>query len=232
MTQQVWMGRGRPDALTGWAQQVGRGRLTRSRVRIGSTVLVALAALAALTATFQTYADPRLLFMDVIAGAQASGYCCRGYYGVMSNMGAIGWALAAGVALFAALCLWARGGAHADGMLLGFGGVLSLALCLDDLLLLHESILPGWGVPQVVVLGGYALAGLAYAFAQRRRLFSRDGGFLLLAFLLLGGSMAVDVLLHSTQSWLVAAEDGLKFVGIYAWLAFHIDLAQRAVLEG
>lgn len=129
MTQQVWMGRGRPDALTGGAQQVGRGRLTRSRVRIGSTVLVALAALAALTATFQTYADPRLLFMDVIAGAQVSGYCCRGYYGVMSNMGAIGWALAAGVALFAALCLWARGGAHADGLLLGLA-VFSVWPCV------------------------------------------------------------------------------------------------------
>ena len=135
------------------------------------------------------------------------------------------------MALFVALCLWGRGGRTPTGAP-GAGGVLSLALCLDDLLLLHESILPGWGVPQVAVLGGYALAGLTYAFAQRRRVFSRDGGFLLLAFLLLGGSMAVDVLLHSTQSRVVAAEDGLKFVGIYAWLAFHIDLAQRAVLEG
>lgn len=230
MTQQTWMGSVRPDALAGGAPQAGRRRLTRRRVRAGSALLVLLAAAAALTATFQTYADPRLLFMDVIAGAQASGYCCRGYYGVMSNLGAIGWALAAGVALFAALCVWARGGTRADWLLLGFGGALSLALCMDDMLLLHESILPGWGVPQVAVLGGYALASLAYAFAQRRRLLSSDGAFLLLAFVLLGGSLAVDVLLHSTRSLVVAAEDGLKFVGIYAWLAFHIDFAQRAVL--
>lgn len=206
-------------------------RSTPRLMTIFSSLLVALATLAAAVASFQPFADPRLLFMDVIAGAQASGYCCRGYYGVMSSLGAISWALAAGTALFTALCLWSRGEAASRWSPLAFGGALSLALCLDDMLLLHESILPGWGLPQEVVLGAYGLAGMAYAFVQRRRLLSSEGAFLLLAFLLFGGSLAIDILLHSTESMAVAAEDSLKFVGIHAWLAFHIDQAQRAVLS-
>ena len=206
-------------------------RLTPRRMTLFCSLLVALAALAAAAATFQPFADPRLLFMDVIAGAQASGYCCRGYYGVMSSLGAVGWVLAAGVALFAALCLWTRSESATQYLPLAFGGALSLALCLDDMLLLHESILPGWGLQQEIVLAAYGLAGLVYAFVQRRILLLRDGTFLLLAYLLFSGSLAIDILLHSTQSLIVAAEDSLKFVGIYAWLAFHVDHAQRAVLK-
>ena len=102
-------------------------RSTPRLMTIFSSLLVALATLAAAAASFQPFADPRLLFMDVIAGAQASGYCCRGYYGVMSSLGAISWALAAGTALFAALCLWSRGEAASRWLSLAFGGALSLA---------------------------------------------------------------------------------------------------------
>ena len=101
-------------------------RPTPRLMTIFSSLLVALATLAAAVASFQPFADPRLLFMDVIAGAQASGYCCRGYYGVMSSLGAVGWVLAAGVALFAALCLWTRSESATQYLPLAFGGALSL----------------------------------------------------------------------------------------------------------
>lgn len=202
--------------------------LTRSQWSAGlSLLLVALAASLAALASYQPWVDPRLLFMDTPAAAEASGYCCRVYYGVMSHLGVVAWFLTAGASLFAALCLWSRGSRGADWRVLAAAGILSLVLGLDDLLLLHELVLPRLGIPQNVVLAAYVLLGGAYALLQRRRLLAREGAFLTLAFGLFALSLGTDIALHSIDSAVVMAEDGFKFVGIVSWMAFHVALAER-----
>lgn len=167
--------------------------------------------------------------MDTIAAADASGYCCRVYYGAMSHLGVVAWCLTAGASLFAALCLRVSGDREGRWLILLAAGALSLLLGLDDLLMIHELVAPGRGVRQEVVLAAYAAAVGAYVFLQRRVLLSSQGVFLALAILLFGFSLGIDVLVHSIESMVVMAEDGLKFIGIASWLAFHVDFAQRSV---
>lgn len=185
--------------------------------------------MVALVAALQPFVDPKLLFMDIIAASQEAGSCCRGYFGTMSQLGGLGWAVGAGAAALGALSLWSEGRDVSRWGLLGLGAILSAILCADDMLMLHESIFPGWGVPQVLVLGVYALAVGAYALAHGRRLLHSECRFLALALVLFGSSLGIDLFLHSTDSRIVSAEDGLKFVAIYAWAAFHISVAHRAI---
>jgi hypothetical protein len=195
-----------------------------------SISMVLGAAILAALASFQPWVDPRLLFMDVMAGADASGYCCRVYYGAMSHLGVVCWCLTAGALLFAALCLWASGGdAEGRWRLLLAAGSLSLFLGLDDLQMIHEMVLPGYGMRQEYVLAAYAVAVAGYVVFQRRLLLTRRGTFLTLALFLFGLSLGIDVLVHSIESLVVMAEDGLKFVGIVSWMVFHVDFAGRSV---
>ena len=194
-----------------------------------SIAMVVGAAVLAATASFQPWVDPRLLFMDTIAAADASGYCCRVYYGAMSHLGVVGWCLTAGASLFAALCLWVSGDREGRWLILLAAGALSLLLGLDDLLMIHELVAPGRGVRQEIVLAAYAAAVGGYVFLQRQILLSSQGVFLALAILMFGLSLGIDVLVHSIESMVVMAEDGLKFIGIASWLVFHVDLAQRSV---
>ncbi|GAA0870096.1 hypothetical protein GCM10009116_19320 [Brevundimonas basaltis] len=191
-----------------------------------SLAAVAAATLFVLVVALQPWAEPHLMFMDMIAAAEASGYCCRGYYGAVSQLGVMAWFLTAGVLLLAALCVATSGGRCG---LLAFAAVFSTLLGADDGLLLHESMLPGIGVPQFVVVGIYGLIALAYAWLQRHRMMMLDGAFLLLAFTLFALSLGIDQVLHTTDGHVVAVEDGLKFVGIVSWLAFHLDWAWRTV---
>ena len=189
-------------------------------------VLGAATAFAA-AAALQPWVDPRLLFMDPGAAAERSGDCCAAYYGLMSNLGVLGWTLTAGATLFAAALLHGRGARLAAFLPLGLAGAISLLFALDDLLTLHEVVLPRLGVPQVLVLG--TLAGLAgvYGLLQLRLLLSWGGAGLTLAFGLLAASLGVDVVLEDHGDGVRVLEDVFKFVGIAAWLAFHVHAAAR-----
>lgn len=192
-----------------------------------SLAVVGGAALLALAAGLQPWIDPRLLFMDMIAAAQASGYCCKVYWAFLSNLGVIAWCVAAAVAGFAALLLCSLGQRSRAALALALAGALSMTVALDDLLMLHESVLPGMGLSQTGILLLYAALGGGYALLQWRTLLSQDGGLLTLAMLLFGLSVGVDIVIHSTSSAVVAVEDGLKFVGVVSWMMFHILFALR-----
>lgn len=197
-----------------------------------SGLVVAGAALLAIGAGLQPWVDPKLLFMDMIAAAQASGYCCKVYWAFLSNLGVVAWCITAAVTGFAALLLWGGGKPSRAALALALAGALSLTIALDDLLMLHESVLPGFGLSQTAILLIYAGLGGAYALVQWRILLSEAGFLLVLAMGLFGLSVGVDVVVHSTSSAVVAIEDGLKFVGIVSWMMFHIVFALREASMG
>lgn len=202
-------------------------RLTGAGAVGGLVVLTA--AVLALAAATQPWVDPRLLFMDPVAAAERAGPdCCKAYYGLMSNLGVGAWTVAAAVSLFGAACALAAGRTTSVLAGLVFGGLLSALMALDDVLMLHEAVLPRFGVAQTAVLAGYAMLVAAYAFIQRGTLRTTLGAFLVVALAGFGASVGLDVFFEAEVSVRVA-EDVAKFVGVASWGSFHCILAYRVV---
>lgn len=174
----------------------------------------------------QPWFDPRLAFMDpIIAGQTAE--CCHLYYGSASNLGALYMAGAASACLLAAAALWPTGAGRGTGLFLLSAGALSAWLCLDDLFLLHEGVLPKLGVPQTAALGLDGLLLAAYLVAFRRRLLTGEAPLLGLALAFFALSAGLDVVLHSPS--VVAVEDGAKLLGLACWAGFHWRAALDAL---
>jgi len=212
--------------------QISASRMPRvDGITLAGLAALAAAAALAVAAALQPWADPRLLFMDTVAAADRADYCCRVYYGAMSHLGVVVWAFAAAVSLFGAACLLALRDRSTVVLALSVAGAISLVLVFDDLLMLHETVLPKLGVPQNLVLALYAALGGSYALLQWRTLLSFSGLFLALSLAMFGGSLELDVAWEGGGDRVRVAEDVFKFVGITAWAVFHGELAFRAVVS-
>jgi cytochrome bd-type quinol oxidase subunit 2 len=129
--------------------------------------------------------------------------------GVISRLTNLCWAVAAAVNAMAARV---AAGRQRRALLLLAG--LCAVLALDDTMLVHDSIMPGHGVPEDLLLLVYAVAGLALAVLWVRTSWRREvvGAFFAGA-AALGLSVAADVV-HSLP---FLVEDGAKLTGIVAW---------------
>ena len=187
-----------------------------------SVVLPVVVLLAA--AALQPWLPPSDLMRDsqVIA---ARHHAVSPAYGLVSNLGIVVLALSSGAAVTARLVLrearapWPR--------LLLWMAVVSLALVLDDLLLLHEAAtFASW--IGAVVAAAYGFAFLRFVL-EFRTLIVRDleVGLLALAVGSFGVSAATDLLVAATQAS-VLVEDGAKLLGLVAWSAFVLRTALAA----
>ena len=112
--------------------------------------------------------------------------------------------------------------------LLGWIAVLSLALVLDDLLLLHEAATFGPSAGALFA-AAYGLAFLRFVVRFRDAIVhDLDVGLLLLAVGSLGVSVVTDVVVAPTQAS-VLLEDGAKLLGLVAWSAFALRTALFAL---
>jgi hypothetical protein len=183
-------------------------------------VVIVLAA-----AAMQPWLPPSHLLRDsqVVAIAHGSPHAA---YGLVSNLGILVMALTSGAALLGWTVLRATPGTMRP--LLGWAGLLTLALVLDDLLLLHETFtFATW----TRVLFGAAYAGAFAWFLLRFRATIRerlDIGLLALSGVALGASLLVDAVLEPTQ-FSVLVEDGAKLLGFAAWSAFVVRAALLAL---
>lgn len=197
-------------------------------------LLYAAALLAPLTISavfaFQPWVEPRWAFMDTISAADLSGEV-RLYYGFVSNLGVLGMAATAAVALFAAACRSAQGASEGMAFLLG-AGLVSGWLALDDLYLLHEALLPRAGVRQEIGVAFAGLLVLGHVVVHRRRILAAEWPLMMAALLGFGASAGLDLVVHTTRGPWIVAEDAAKFVAIGAWTAFHVDAALRLVTGG
>ena len=198
------------------------------RQSIVETVLVLAPAILLIYAIFmQTRFDPRWAFLDPIIAGEMSGDCCRIYFGFMSNIGALIWAGAASITLFTALLLLRIGKRPAETLCMAYAGILTGLLCIDDMFLVYEGLSPILSVPQTLTIGVYGLMTLSYLIICRHILLRGNVLLLLAALGFFGISALVDLVLPSTESIVVVAEDAAKFLGICAWAGFHIMLAYR-----
>ena len=105
---------------------------------------------------------------------------------------------------------------------LGAAGLLTGLLAVDDLFLVHENVLPAFGVPQPVTYGAYAALGLAYLLVSWREILRHNVVLLGAAIVLLGTSALIDWFVHSDHPSRILLEDGAKLAGICAWAGFHV----------
>lgn len=196
------------------------GLLACAALAVGSMLLVGMAAL-------QSAADlpPGTLSRDPLAHAGVDALS-----GLQSNAGALLWFGAASVAVFVAIASW-RSTRPADLLWLG---LLAALLAVDDLLMLHEALLPRFfGLGETIIIAGYGAAAASILWLHRLVLATRTGVMTLLAgFGCLALSVVVDAFQHRWDSpWRIFVEDGTKLLGIVAWSIYLVGSA-AAVVRG
>lgn len=115
--------------------------------------------------------------------------------------------------------------------------VLCIFLGFDDVMMVHDAVLPGAGIPENAALGAYALLGVALvAWAFRPLLAERLGLTFLVGLALLGGSLGGDVvesLFEEDRPRLANAighgEDVVKFLAYAALCHLCVLLARRVM---
>jgi hypothetical protein len=180
----------------------------------------------------QPWIDPAMLLRDPLAVAElVPAGCCKVYYGAVSSLGVLLWAAGAAICLFAAcLVLALRRGFYALAFLVS-GGLLTGFLAIDDLFLVHENVLPAFGVPEPVTYGAYLAAGLGYLAVSWRQIMAHDYALFFAAAGLLVLSAMIDWQFHSEHPLRIVLEDGAKFAGIFAWVTFHATAAGRILAD-
>lgn len=153
------------------------------------------------------------------------------YAGAVSNLGILFWAAGAAVCFFVpTLGRISRGSAEFPvGLFLTFG-LLTVALMLDDLFLLHERALPlHLGLDERWLMATYALLLIGIFGVYHRAILRSEFVLLGLSFLFFATSLAVDLLprfLPQPHFF----EDGSKLVGIVCWTTWVWRTARHALV--
>ncbi len=181
------------------------------------------------------------LFRDTIVVAEEYPGCCHVYDGLISNLGILLWWAAASITAFAALVAACLSSRLYEILALAMAAVFSAWLALDDLFMLHETVLPLIGLPQPATYALYGAIACAYIALSWRVVLTASPMFLLMAISSLGLSISIDILseheMGAISHWLQAnqrteflLEDGFKFLGIGFWCCLHMAAAMN-VLE-
>jgi hypothetical protein len=156
-------------------------------------------------------------------------------WGIFSYFGILMWAAGTACCLVAWTFLTRTSRSHPLRPWFLASAVLSGALTIDDTFLVHDVVLSDYaGIPEVLVLLGYAAAIGWYFIRFRRELLDRaDSAVFLASVLLLGSSLAIDVAIQVIGSFPLAStiEDLPKLLGITAWVYFFYRATLEVVTE-
>lgn len=170
------------------------------------------------------------------------------WIGLFSNVGIFIWWIAGAICVFTALVLWRQPGQGRIAAFLLSWGVLTGVLALDDFFMFHEWVVSTYlPVAEDVLLALYPPIMLALVVIFRREILATRFPALMLAFGCLGASALIDVI--GTERFVQAGiplrvvwhlayvvEDGLKLVGLIAWLHYFgltsFDALRRALGSG
>lgn len=150
--------------------------------------------------------------------------------GFLSQVGLFLWAAAAAVCLFCFGVVRGRPGLTLRARFFLASGALTLLLGLDDAFQLHELVFPALGIPQNVVLAGYAFLTLGYLVGFSKVIFDTEYAALGIALAFFAVSATLDVAPISGVD-LVFYEDGAKLVGNVAWVAYFFSVGAGAVSQ-
>lgn len=178
----------------------------------------------------QPWFDRWLIYVDPLLAAEMTEACCDRSLGMASNIGVLYWAAGASCCALAAAVLWGSAAPRSKVVMLTQAALFIAYLGVDDLIMLHDSVYPRIGVPEMATFGVYGLLALGYLLANWRMilgeepaLFAAAAGFLVL-------SLAVDASGNDEKLlWKQLLEESAKLMGIAGWCVWHIRLAYRAV---
>jgi hypothetical protein len=185
--------------------------------------------LALLAATLiQPWLDWPLLFRDPVIAA----YALAGrwtpeararplWVGAMSTVGGVGLTLTVGALLLLCMAASLSGGDRRLAVFAASGAALTFALTLDETLMLHEMLEERVAGSEPWVLLAQAAVVAVYLLAFRRELAGVAPALTAYAVRLFALSALIDVALPYSPL-IVRAEDGLKFLAIFAWSRAHL----------
>lgn len=150
------------------------------------------------------------------------------YYGAISSVFCVFWMSAASICLFSAMLCRHRDGASRTVRSLVLIGLLTMALGMDDLLMLHEEMGPSAGIPETAFYLVYAVLGFVW-FVFSLALIAQTNWLLLFAGIGgLAGSILFDTMVpHFTGQMMV--EDSFKIFGIIFWTAYLLTFSWTAL---
>lgn len=144
--------------------------------------------------------------------------------GMFSHLGVLGLTAVAAVCLFGRTLIRASHPTdESAASVLGIVALLSIALALDDLFLLHERLFRhGLGLSETVIYLGYGLLGLVIVWKLKAQAFTRGFLALWIAVALLSLMALVDKLekVVGTPALLLLTEEVSKLVGFVVWSCF------------
>ncbi|MCP5027386.1 MAG: hypothetical protein GY929_13980 [Actinomycetia bacterium] len=149
------------------------------------------------------------------------------YAGLISNLGAIGWTVAAAAAAGAAFVARVGGRPRSTITFLRGGALVGAMLLVDDLFQVHQRLVPrevGLSKPivlliEVVLAGGWVISSYPELKRTRWHLLVMAGG----AFFI---SLVVDQLISGPEAGArILVEDGAKFLGVLAWALYFVRTA-------
>jgi hypothetical protein len=169
---------------------------------------------------------PRDLYRDPIAIGHLPLYS-----GLISDIGCMMMTATAAFALLTYASLSAEERTQRRFIL--WGGLLSLLLASDDLLLFHDGYFPRFGVSEAVTQIVYALLMLSWLVLSRESLLKTgaNGVLLLLGLAGLGASAAFDMA-EDIVPTLGVLEEPSKQMGILFWMMFFFRTCLAIIRDG
>lgn len=175
--------------------------------------------------TIQPWAPVADLLRDPLAVAEMSEKCCKLYFGAVSTLGSLLWFMTGAICLFAGAVLMVLDYSNRQADFMISAGLFTGWLGADDLFMIHDHVLPEFGVPQLVTYAVYGLLALAFLALYWREIIGSRVAVFLTAGMLLAASVGIDVFIHDDHPLRIVFEDGAKLIGIALWGAFHVAAA-------
>lgn len=160
------------------------------------------------------------------------------FAGFMAQFAAILWSASLTLCFFGLYVLSRQSGSLTSSKrLLLHGGILTLALLLDDVFLFHEEIAPLYlRINEELVVASYGILGVIFVFANWKEILSSEYLILTLALGLFGFSILLDALpvkdfnlRYFWEQLEIYLEDGSKFAGIATWLTYFARYIEQRI---
>jgi len=145
------------------------------------------------------------------------------YAGIVSNLGIILWCSTGAVCFLVYTSTRCLTGPLYPPRFFLWSGLITALLLADDFFLLHERALPlAFSIDEKYIFAVYGLCTALYLVAYRATLLQTDYLLLVIAFVLFGSSLVVDIVPYRIMPQPHFFEDGGKFAGIAGWTGYYV----------
>jgi hypothetical protein len=171
---------------------------------------------------------PDIMFDDTMSFVDFKTYTIPPYLSIFSYLGFMFWFFGSGFCMVGILIIRRidqASSSRAVYFLAALAG-MGLIMGLDDMLRLHENVIPYYfGIKEIVTLGFYGLYFVFLIVAFRKEIATHNMLFLVLFYVLFGFSEVVDILSPEAMQLqgsplLAALEEMPKFLGLIAFASY------------